>query len=78
MYSRFDVVNLYADKLNLPVKIYELGADCYQQKIDNLPYSEIFDISKLHHKMAEWYWKANNKSKALAAEKKNESSLYHI
>ena len=60
----------YSDKLDLPAEIYKLGAEAYQVKIDQIPYPEIVDISKLYHKMAEWYWRANDKSKAIDAEQK--------
>jgi thiol-disulfide isomerase/thioredoxin len=70
----FDVIigaiELYSDKLNLPAEIYQLGSEAYQSEIDQIPYPEIVDISKLYSKMAEWYWRANDKSKAIDAQQK--------
>jgi thiol-disulfide isomerase/thioredoxin len=64
------VIELYSSKLNLPAEIYQLGAEAYQAEIDQIPYPEIVDISKLYSKMAEWYWRANDKSKAIDAQQK--------
>ena len=64
------VINTYSDKLNLPGEIYHLGAEAYQARIDLLPYPEIADISKYYNQMAEWYWRANDKSKAIDAQQK--------
>ena len=63
-----DDINLYSHKLSLPAKIYELGAEAYQAQIDHYPYPELVDLSKPYYKMAEWYWRANNKSKAIEAQ----------
>lgn len=60
-------IEWYSDKLNLPLEIYQLGAEAYQAKIDSYPYPEIVNIPKLYHKMAEWYWRAKDKSKAINA-----------
>ncbi|MEO5595087.1 MAG: TlpA disulfide reductase family protein [Chitinophagaceae bacterium] len=65
-----EVINRYSDDLTLPPKIYELGAEAYQAEIDHIAYPEIVDIPKLYNKMAAWYWRARNKSKAIDAEKK--------
>jgi thiol-disulfide isomerase/thioredoxin len=63
-----DDINLYSHELSLPAKIYELGAEAYQAQIDHYPYPELVDLSKPYYKMAEWYWRANNKSKAIEAQ----------
>jgi thiol-disulfide isomerase/thioredoxin len=63
-------IEWYSDKLNLPIEIYELCAEAYQKKIDNTPYPELVNISRLYHKMAEWWYRANIKSKAIGAEQK--------
>ena len=63
-------IEWYSDKLNLPPEIYELGAEAYQVKIDHYPYPELVKIPKYYHNMADWYWRANNKSKAIDAEQK--------
>lgn len=55
-------------KLNFPAEIYELGAAAYQAQIDQYPASK--EDSRMYHKMAGMYWRANNKSKAIEAEQK--------
>jgi thiol-disulfide isomerase/thioredoxin len=70
-----NAIKYYSDKLNLPAEIYQLGAEAYQARIDQIPYPEIVDISKLYNKMAEWYWRANDKSKAIEAEQKAIESM---
>ncbi len=65
-----EAINRYSDNLTLPPKIYELGAKAYQGMIAEIPYPEIVDIFKYYNKMVEWYWRANNKSKAIDAQKK--------
>ncbi len=76
----YGLIDTYSDKLNRPdininklplsLKIYELGAEAYEAEIDNLPYPELVNISKLYFKMAEMYWCANNKVKAIDAMQK--------
>jgi thiol-disulfide isomerase/thioredoxin len=63
-------IEWYSDKLNLKAEIYQLGAEAYQAKIDQIPYPEIADMFKFYDKMAAWYWRANNKSKAIEAQQK--------
>ncbi len=68
LYGRFiDVIKSDIGIWHLPDKIYELGAEAYQALIDQYPYD--VDIPS-YLKMAEWYWKANNKPKAIAAGEK--------
>ena len=62
------VIESYSYKLYLPAEIYELAAEAYQGEIDL--YTETTDIPKNYHKMAEWYWRACNRSKAIEAEQK--------
>lgn len=69
-YAIIGSIMWYSDKLALPAEIYKLGAEAYQVKIDQIPYPEIVDISSLYHKMAKWYWRAKEKSKAIEAEQK--------
>ena len=64
------IIKWYSDKLNLPAKIYELGAEAYQAKIDLIPYPELVNISRLYNNMAEMYWRADNKVKAIDAMQK--------
>jgi len=63
-------ISWYSDKLNLPAEIYELGAEAYQAEIDQIPYPELVDISKRYVKMADWYWLAKNKIKAIESQQK--------
>ncbi len=63
-------IEWYSDKISLPAEIYQLGAEAYQMEIDHFPYPEIVDAFKYYNKMAEWYWRAGNNSKAIEAEQK--------
>lgn len=45
-----------------------MGAEAEQARIDR--YGEDIDIPKAYNKMADFYWYANNKSKALDAGQK--------
>ena len=68
--SIISVIEWWSDKITLHSEIYELGAEAYQAEIDHMPYPEIANIPKFYNKMADWYWRANNKSKAIDAGKK--------
>lgn len=70
LYLITEAVKWYSDKLNIPAEIFDLSANAYQVRIDQIPYPEIVNISKLYNKMAEWYWRAKNKSKAIDAQQK--------
>jgi thiol-disulfide isomerase/thioredoxin len=63
-------IEWYSDKLNLPSEIYELGADAYQEEINQIPYPELVNIPRLYNNMGEMYWRAKNKSKAIEAVQK--------
>jgi len=63
-------IQWYSDKLKIPAEIYELGAEAYQLEIDHITYPELVHLSRLYYKMAEWYWRAKNKSKAINAQQK--------
>jgi thiol-disulfide isomerase/thioredoxin len=63
-------ISFYSDKLNLSAEIYQLGAEAYQLKIDQIPYPEIVDMSRLYNRMAEWFRLANDKSKAVVSQQK--------
>jgi thiol-disulfide isomerase/thioredoxin len=79
--SIIDVIEWYLDKMTLPHKIYELGADAYQGKINIFSYRELLEqhnLFKYYNKMAEWYWRAGDKSKAIYAEKKATKALKKI
>jgi thiol-disulfide isomerase/thioredoxin len=56
-----------SNKLNLSAEIYLLGAEAYQAQIDEIPYPELGNMPRLYNKMAEWYWRADDKSKAIEA-----------
>jgi hypothetical protein len=66
------IIDEYSDKLNLPAKIYELGAETYQARIDAYPETV---SSTFYRKMVDWYWRANNKSKASDAAQKAVEAL---
>lgn len=63
-------IGLYSNKISLPPEIYRLGAEAYQMEIDHIPYPEIVDTFKYYNKMAEWYWRAGDNSKAIEAEQR--------
>ncbi len=63
-------VRYYSDKFILSAKIYRLAAKAYQARINKKPYPDASDYAKPYNKMAEWYWRANNKSKAIHAQQK--------
>ncbi|HLX94071.1 MAG TPA: TlpA disulfide reductase family protein [Puia sp.] len=61
-----------SDKLTLPAEIYELGAEAWQLKIDEIrSYDrELLHAFEVYHEMADWYWRGNNRAKAIKAEKR--------
>lgn len=63
-------IDWYSKKLNLPAEIYELGAEAYQAKIDNYGMFGNMNIPNSYNKMADMYWRAKNKSKAIEAMQK--------
>jgi hypothetical protein len=63
-------VKLYADKLDLPAEIYQLGAEAYQAEIDHIALPENVDLYKFYNNMATLYWRANESSKAADAQQK--------
>jgi hypothetical protein len=70
----FDVIigriHWWSDKITLTPEICKLGAEAYQAEIDQIPYLETVDVFGLYNKMAEWYWRAGDKSKVIHAQKK--------
>ena len=68
-------VNKYSNKIKLPVEIYQLGAEAYQVKIDQITYPEIMNMSKYYNNMADLYWLAKNTSKAIDSQNKAIQSL---
>ena len=71
----YDEIEFYSARLKLPSEIYELGAEAYQMKIDKFFYPQLLNLPKNYSKMASFYWRANNKSKAIAAQQKAIESL---
>ncbi len=71
-------IEWYSDKLSLSSEIYQLCAEAYQAKIDQISYPEIVNMPKLYTKMAEWYWRANDKAKAIGALQKAIEALKKI
>ena len=65
-----NVIEWYSDKLKFEAEIYELGAEAYQVEIDHMVYPELANMPKLYNKMANMYWCANDKLKAIAAMQK--------
>ncbi|HSU29555.1 MAG TPA: TlpA disulfide reductase family protein [Chitinophagaceae bacterium] len=70
-----DAINEYAKKIEFPAEIYELGAAAYQAKIDH--YGELgnMNIPDRYSKMADMYWRAKNKLKAIDAIQKAMATL---
>ncbi len=66
----YEAIDWYSDKLKLPADVYLLGAEALQKYIDHLPYPELINVFKHYHKMAEFYWHANDSLKAIEAEEK--------
>lgn len=68
-------IDTYSNKLNFTEKIYQLGAEAYQMRIDQTSYPEIVNMPQYYNNMAEWYWLAGDKSKAIDAQQKAVNSL---
>jgi len=60
----------WSERLKLPAEIYELGAEAFQVKINQIVYPEIVDIASIYRKMANMYLLAGNKTKAQYARQK--------
>lgn len=58
----------YASKHTLSKPLYELGAEAYDIYIQQIPYPQLAHTPQYYHEMAEWYWMAQNKQKAVEAE----------
>jgi len=67
-YAIIDPIKLYSDRLDLPAKIYQLGAEAYRVRISQIPFPELVNLPKLYSNMPEWYWRANDKSNAIIAQ----------
>lgn len=60
-------IEWYSDKLNLTPEIYKLGVDSYQARINAYPENV---SPNFYYKMADFYWHANDKLKAIDAAQK--------
>ena len=58
------VIEMYTGKLDIPIKIYRLGAEAYNIKINNYAYPEIMNIPRRYTQMAEMYWLAKDAKSA--------------
>lgn len=68
-------IKYYSDKLQLPPQIYQLGAEAVQELINSIPFPEEVDMSKYYTDMTDWYERAGDKSKAIAARQKAAKEL---
>ncbi|HEY8929080.1 MAG TPA: TlpA disulfide reductase family protein [Mucilaginibacter sp.] len=59
-----------ARKFTTPKEIYLLGAQCLQEGIDGYRHPLNVGVAENYHEMADWYRKAGEKGKAIAAEEK--------
>lgn len=62
-------IDEYYLKVKMSPEIFRLGAEACKQQIEHAAYPELLDMPKLYHKMASWYWKAGEKSRAIKAER---------
>jgi tetratricopeptide (TPR) repeat protein len=60
-----DVIQANRDKIIIPKEIYDLGAETFQARISR--YSENINNAYAYKGMAEMYWDAKNKHKAIEA-----------
>ena len=67
-YVIFNNIKSYSEVLKLPPQIYGLGVEAYQARIDYSP--KTINLPRTYHTMAEWYWRAHDKSKAIETEEK--------
>jgi len=70
-----DVIEIYSSRIDLPAEIYRLGAEAYQQEIDQFPYPQLLNNAKRYHKIAECYFCAGDKTKAIEAGQKAIAAL---
>jgi thiol-disulfide isomerase/thioredoxin len=67
-YVVFNTIKFYSESLRLPPRLYELGVEAYQARIDYSP--KTVDLPSAYHTMAEWYWRAHDTSNAILTEQK--------
>jgi thiol-disulfide isomerase/thioredoxin len=75
LYIISDVIKDYANELNIPPHLYQLGAEACEKQINEIAYPEIVEMHKRYSRMAEWYSRANDKSKAIDAQEKAIAAL---
>lgn len=68
--SIYDAVTWYADKMELTPGIYLLGAEAFQLRIGHMLHPELYTLYWYYQKMAECYWHAHEKSKAVTIQQK--------
>ena len=66
----YGAIHFFSDRFKLSKEICELGAEAHQLHLDRFPYPELNDLPKHYSKMAELYWRANDKLKAIEAQQK--------
>jgi thiol-disulfide isomerase/thioredoxin len=66
----YDAIHYFSDRLKLSEEIYKLGAEAHQMHIDKFPYPQLMNLPKHYSNMAELYWRANEKLKAIEAQQK--------
>lgn len=60
-----EAIEWYDDKLDFGTEIYFLAAEAFQEKISGLVDSESDKLPRYYSEMANWYWRANESSKAI-------------
>ena len=73
-YLIINAIQFHAETSSLLPEIYAVGADAYEKYMhaDNV---KISNLSKYYNDMANWYWQANNKPKAIETQQKSIEAL---
>lgn len=66
----YSPIEMYSDKFVLPAEVYRLGAEACQMDIDHRPYFDSDAFARLYRRMAVFYWRANDRAKAMEAAQK--------
>ncbi|NQD69826.1 TlpA family protein disulfide reductase [Sphingobacterium shayense] len=61
----------YEKKGYIIPKLYRLGAEAYQVKVNDYIYPDIIDLPYLYSNMAKWYWEANDKARAIESQRQS-------
>ncbi|HTI88965.1 MAG TPA: TlpA disulfide reductase family protein [Puia sp.] len=67
-YIIFNSIKSFSEVLKLPPEVYELGVEAYQARIDFA--ANTVNLPSAYHIMANWYWRAQDISKAIETEEK--------